>query len=332
MYYLNKRTAAFALILPFWFALPASAQTATTPACPNVPITHSLTVGSRDRYTGGDVSRLQAFLGITPTGYFGSITRGKVATWQALNGITPAVGYVGPLTRAAIAKRCNAQPFADISFSGSPSTGTAPLQVAFSASGTGFGAGQYIIDYGDAADSGPVTTTCATSNPGAAAAATSTCTLSASHTYQNAGAYTASLEPYVACMWATPRCLIPTQLLGSATVTVGAAASSSSLAIPGTITLHPSESAKDYGAYFTYTLTLDAVHLSASYAAQGLSADFTWTESHCGTSGCSGAADPGPQSFTLYLTNGSSTYTTSLGHVLTLTAVAANSATVDISK
>ena len=37
-------------------------------------------------------------------GYFGSLTRTAVAIWQAANGITPAVGYFGPISRRAIAK------------------------------------------------------------------------------------------------------------------------------------------------------------------------------------------------------------------------------------
>ncbi len=64
-----------------------------------------LTIGS----TGSDVTRLQTWLmgkGFSipagATGYFGVQTRAAVAAYQAANGITPAVGYFGPITRARV--------------------------------------------------------------------------------------------------------------------------------------------------------------------------------------------------------------------------------------
>ncbi len=75
--------------------------------------TRSLTIGS----TGEDVRALQQFLNshsalVSSSGagspgnestYFGSKTRAALAKWQAANGVSPAVGYFGPITRAAIA-------------------------------------------------------------------------------------------------------------------------------------------------------------------------------------------------------------------------------------
>ena len=65
--------------------------------------TTDLTIGSR----GADVTELQAqliaggFLVIdAPTGYFGPLTRDAVAKWQAANGVAPAAGYFGPISRA----------------------------------------------------------------------------------------------------------------------------------------------------------------------------------------------------------------------------------------
>ena len=67
--------------------------------------TRNLTVGSR----GDDVVALQNILiskghlaaGLN-TGYFGNLTKAAVAKWQASMGISPAVGYVGPISRASL--------------------------------------------------------------------------------------------------------------------------------------------------------------------------------------------------------------------------------------
>ena len=57
-----------------------------------------LTVGS----TGADVTALQNALGVSPaTGYFGVITKAAVQKYQAANGIS-ATGFVGPITRAKL--------------------------------------------------------------------------------------------------------------------------------------------------------------------------------------------------------------------------------------
>ena len=65
----------------------------------------NLTVGSR----GADVTALQNFLigkGYTisagATGYFGAQTKAALASYQSAKGISPAVGYFGPLTRASV--------------------------------------------------------------------------------------------------------------------------------------------------------------------------------------------------------------------------------------
>ena len=64
-----------------------------------------LTLGS----TGADVTALQNFLisnGYSipagATGYFGSQTQAALASYQAANGIAPAAGYFGPITRAKV--------------------------------------------------------------------------------------------------------------------------------------------------------------------------------------------------------------------------------------
>jgi hypothetical protein len=55
-----------------------------------------LTVGSR----GADVTALQNMLGVSPaTGYFGSLTKAALIKFQLSKGISPAAGYFGPKTR-----------------------------------------------------------------------------------------------------------------------------------------------------------------------------------------------------------------------------------------
>lgn len=50
-----------------------------------------------------DVTALQTKLGVTPaTGYFGNLTLAAVKAYQTANGISPVSGFVGPLTRASL--------------------------------------------------------------------------------------------------------------------------------------------------------------------------------------------------------------------------------------
>ena len=67
----------------------------------------NLTIGS----TGNDVVELQKILVakgylVMPSGvamgYFGALTKSAVAKWQAAEGISPAAGYVGPISRAKL--------------------------------------------------------------------------------------------------------------------------------------------------------------------------------------------------------------------------------------
>lgn len=69
----------------------------------------NLTLGDN----GSDVALLQSFLeerGIlviptgVPKGYFGGLTKTALSRYQAAQGITPAYGYFGPITREAIKK------------------------------------------------------------------------------------------------------------------------------------------------------------------------------------------------------------------------------------
>lgn len=82
------------------------AQSSQNGSC--VTLTHTLSYGSVDRLTNGDVSKLQAFLEGTVTGYFGPITKKLVQNWQLSRGVvsspsTIGFGVVGVHTRAALA-------------------------------------------------------------------------------------------------------------------------------------------------------------------------------------------------------------------------------------
>ncbi len=97
-------------ILPLLLAatiVPANAVQAQTTASSCTVLTHNLRMGATDYATGGDVSRLQAFLSQTgyfpyaPVGTFGPLTFRAAQQFQASQGL-PATGYVGPLTRNAI--------------------------------------------------------------------------------------------------------------------------------------------------------------------------------------------------------------------------------------
>jgi peptidoglycan hydrolase-like protein with peptidoglycan-binding domain len=76
----------------------AAAAKAAVNSTASVTFTRDLTIGSQ----GADVSALQNALGVSPaTGYFGSITKAAVQKYQASKGIA-TTGYVGPLTRASL--------------------------------------------------------------------------------------------------------------------------------------------------------------------------------------------------------------------------------------
>lgn len=95
----------------FGVTTPPAATTTFSPAPPQKEIQNCITISHPLSYgaTGNDVSALQTFLGIKPTGYFGHITQGVLIQWQISQGIiisdsSVGAGNVGPKTRAAL--RC----------------------------------------------------------------------------------------------------------------------------------------------------------------------------------------------------------------------------------
>jgi hypothetical protein len=135
--------AAFILTASFAFATPAKAQTiaelqalvqslmAQIAALSGGSSTagsgagcYAFTMTHQMGDTGGEVMEIQKFLNshgaqIAATGagspgnessYFGALTRAAVAKWQAANGVSPAAGYWGPVTRAKVAQVCASMP------------------------------------------------------------------------------------------------------------------------------------------------------------------------------------------------------------------------------
>ena len=77
-------------------------------SCESIPA--PLTMGS----TGANVTALQNWLigegesiPAGATGYFGAQTKAALASWQGKNAVSPAVGYYGPITMAAIDAMCD---------------------------------------------------------------------------------------------------------------------------------------------------------------------------------------------------------------------------------
>ncbi len=114
--------------------MPTTPSTGGSMACNASVWTRDLTVGS----TGADVMALQKFLNMSAatqvaatgagapgmeTSTFGPATRAAVIKFQTANAITPAAGYVGPVTRTTIAAKCSGT---TPTTPGNPTTPTTP--------------------------------------------------------------------------------------------------------------------------------------------------------------------------------------------------------------
>ena len=93
---------------------------------------------ARARATGDDVTQLQQYLGVSPTGYFGTATARAVTAVQADAGLSQ-IGIVGPATRMDLqALRRGGW---NQNFSASPTSGQAPCRTRATVSG-----GEYKVD------------------------------------------------------------------------------------------------------------------------------------------------------------------------------------------
>lgn len=94
-----------------YVATPATTNTTNLITSGNcLPLINNLYLNLTDSSTNKEVSKLQSFLNMTPTGVFDVETERQVQVWQARNNIvsagtsdTTGYGYVGPRTREALA-------------------------------------------------------------------------------------------------------------------------------------------------------------------------------------------------------------------------------------
>ena len=187
--------------------------------------------------TGDDVTQLQQYLGVSPTGYFGTATARAVTAVQADAGLSQ-IGIVGPATRAWIYKRCGGGGW-NQNFSASPTSGQAPLAVHFWATVSG---GEYKVDFGDGTSGGLSGGWCPP-NPAMGAPCSAP---GADHTYTSVGTYTAHLLQKSTCAIDTT-CWIPVLGTSSVTITVGGSSGGGVSACPaGGI-------ASAFGSCTTYT-------------------------------------------------------------------------------
>src|SRR3989344_4684953 len=191
----------------------------TPPRCPI--FTRTLAQGT----TGDDVTQLQQYLGVSPTGYFGPMTAKAVSAVQADAGISQ-VGIVGPATRAWFYKRCGGGGW-NQNFTASPASGAAPLYVLFKTNVQLPGpyiadANSYKIVFGDGQEQRLtcVSSMMTTNNPSAHCSAEPV-----DHTYAANGTYTAQLVSYGGfCAGQRPE-----TVTARVTITVGAPTSNASI-------------------------------------------------------------------------------------------------------
>jgi len=172
--------------------------------------------------SGSDVKEVQAYLGVSQTGYFGPMTAKAVAAFQADEGLSQ-VGIVGPQTRAAFARRCG---WGNQTFSASPTSGPVPLTVIFR-SNIFNDLDSYSINFGDGT-SGDLQNNCQLGY-GACGLPTAT------HTYTVNGTYTAKLMQMFSCT-APPGAAcapLPPQEVGTATIQVGGMTSGGAPTVSG---------------------------------------------------------------------------------------------------
>lgn len=194
--------------------------------CPT--LYRSLSVGAR----GNDVISLQQFLSaqgyldVSATGYFGVLTKTAVGKWQTQNGVavygSGGYGIFGPLSRSSLLRSCGSTQ-SQQSFSAVPQSGSVPLTTTFTTSDSVATNATFSVDFDDGQTG--------TLSKGSCIAITAIvggqggigCSYTVSHTYSSNGTYTAKLIKNLCGN--TVGCEAPSQIVGTATITVGAVSS-----------------------------------------------------------------------------------------------------------
>ncbi|MEN9647648.1 MAG: putative peptidoglycan binding domain [Candidatus Parcubacteria bacterium] len=92
--------------ITFIFALLLSAPLAYAES-PNILVGQDMTIGSSNQGVVvlqgllSETGYLQIPMGV-PMGYYGGITKNALSRYQAAQGVTPSVGYFGPVTKTAM--------------------------------------------------------------------------------------------------------------------------------------------------------------------------------------------------------------------------------------
>ncbi len=206
------------LSLPFL----SEAQVVAMPVAPAcLIINKNLTYGMSDP----EVAKLQQFLNVTMTGYFGPLTLKAVQKWQKENNVvssgspsTTGYGRVGAFTRAKLKEKCQTSEKHDYKFSASPAIGSAPLKVSFSAvPEPGVSSESYYISLGDGVEYKLLSITCDASS----IAGPCPTLMTLSHTFSQAGTYEVGLEKKYSCPPGSEKCIaLYSEKVASVTVTI----------------------------------------------------------------------------------------------------------------
>lgn len=168
--------------------------------------------------SGEHITALQEFLkdkgylGVSPTGYFGSLTLAAIKRLQSSEGIE-SVGVVGPITQNYFKKWCGVHGLFEVN----PRTGAAPLTVVFNSwvGGLRPAGVSYLVEYGDGGRE--AATEC--SAPADACVSPG----ENKHTYTQAGTYTATLNKITDPCLGNPLCMAPvsSEVVAKIQITVG---------------------------------------------------------------------------------------------------------------
>lgn len=151
-----KNTSATSAVVPSKTPPTVTAQWGDydpeNPSLACINLQYNLRYRGTDTQTNGEVSMFQDFLqskgylNNEPTGFFGLLTMAAAKKYQASVGLSPT-GYVGPLTRGKI-KDATCGGTVSTTFSALPISGNVPLLVSFSTTASTDN-GELIIDFGD---------------------------------------------------------------------------------------------------------------------------------------------------------------------------------------